>query len=89
MRVKPKDHTKPTQYAPALRDGVDKTCHVWWEYDGWRIEVYYNGYPQCVGDLIISNDQNLSTQALAGLALARMKEEGLEAEGFKVIRPNG
>lgn len=87
--MKLKNHAKPTKYAPALRDGVEKVCHVWWEYDGWRIEVYYKGEPQCLGDNPISNDQNLSTQALAALALARMNEEGLEAEGFKVIRPQG
>ena len=66
---------------------VHNICHIWWEYDGWRMEVYYLGEPQCLGDKPISNDQNLSTQALAALALARMNEEGLEAEGFKVIRP--
>lgn len=83
-----KDHTKPTKYAPALRDGVEKICHIWWEYDGWRIEVYNKGEPQCLSDKIISNDQNLSDNALVKLSLDRMDEESLTADAWNIIRPN-
>lgn len=86
--MKLKDPVKPIRYAPALRDGVKKICHIWWEYDGWRIEVYHDGLPQCLSDRIISNDQNLSDHGLVRLALDRMDAESLTAEAFKIIRPN-
>lgn len=60
-------------------------CHIWWEYDGWRIEVYNKGEPQTISDLPISNDSGLTNNELIVLAVNRMTEEGLSADAFKII----
>lgn len=59
-----------------------KTVEIYWEYDGWRIEIYHGDLPQCSGDTIISNNNNLSNAELYLFAMERVIEEGKRIEDY-------